>query len=479
MEQRRAPKPLPIPSTAISTSSTSLNACKHLQDKSFQHYHSSCDHTVEMKERQKARSFTKKSTLSASPLSPSQTPLHRGSKKAQSIPWWFILSRCLTFCCCDCALSKCLNKKDSQSKQAWREKVNVSSLSLSYTLLLTDSSLQIALCFIILVLSALFTFVVVGLKPLWCEMGLQANNIPPPSTLFDQQTHSNIVYSNDVRVHGFLYDFNDMAVFLQSNYSINLTSDWYGQDISRLFLLKTSLSIYTCDILLGSPTFSCSVPNMQFPRSPPLSPPLPNNSSQSIKCPDVALLSLYLRAKARATFAWNEVTLNTKPPHALIVYSGVILNLTSYITYPPTLEISVLTTSLGKDATRTLESSQDFRNIRTCLLNRAVVGYLPDTGVAFGCIGTASIEYLCLVIVAIVIVIRLGMAVLYHLAVAPFHTWRVCRKGRGMEHKAADDLNIIYMVTCYSESRGSLKKTLDSIAGNYISKFKSYLTHIY
>lgn len=135
------------------------------------------------------------------------------------------------------------------------------------------------------------------------------------SPVLDPSTGVPIRYRYGISVNGKEYEYTGTQKILAAASGVNLTHDWHGQDLTRLFANKRN----AC-----SPfgyIHNCTIPN-----------PVAVNSSGlpgiNQTCPSYQLLSVLKRR--RLYFTWEMVNGNSFKWNHLVVYNGVVLNLTDY-----------------------------------------------------------------------------------------------------------------------------------------------------
>ncbi|KAI8802010.1 chitin synthase-domain-containing protein [Cladochytrium replicatum] len=418
--------------------------------------------------------------------------------------WWIVTSRTLTCCCFPIFLSWC-GKRDSQVQQAWREKV--------------------ALCLIILMIMTCVGFLTLGLKPAFCPDSIAEESEP----YFVNSTKSppfTVPYREDVIIGGLVYDFNQTNVILQNytNGSIVLNADWYGADLTTLFVPPSCWPYY-------NGTYNCTIPN-KFPGSPPLTPAVGQ------PCPDRSWLR-DLKPKRKLFLYWDEVERATISPYVVIIFNGKALNLENYLKNrtsldgvlplrqvfnPNTSDVDAeLNQHIGRDATLGMYTSWGKIGAIRCLQDLHTIGLVDDQSP--GCFGVQIINGVALVVILGVVLSRFVMALVFHwmLSVkltdnanasgtnssrparslpphlAPYLLNSVLQEkgldtlklGGGGGHNGTMDRSessvmipsrwqemvgpgeysrdsqsyVILMVTCYSEGEHGIRNTLDSLAG--------------
>ncbi|KAJ3411900.1 hypothetical protein HDV05_001535 [Chytridiales sp. JEL 0842] len=384
--------------------------------------------------------------------------------------WWTFASKAMTFYVCSCCLARC-GKDDVLMQQAWREKVS--------------------LCIIILAVMACFMYMTFGMKATFCPNDTISNIA---DAALNQTDHFTIPYRDDLIIYGYIYDFVQVAEILAVRGGIALTSDWYGSDITKLFPPQIDrCATFTTTLNLEA----CSIPN-KFPRSPPLAP------RPGQPCPELSWLQ-GLSPKGRLYFTWDDIRSNLGPPHSLLVFNGVVLNLTALIQQPAENRITngvtrvetIISQNIGSDATISLSANYASFSMAKCLEQKYIAGFIGD--IPIGCVSTRAIQWIVLSVIFSVVIARFFMAI----AFAWFFSEKLVRDRKHKydakkmnkmiravplrdfdtvddENKKVkavdtitdherrplykDDPYVILLVTCYSESEDSIRKTIDSLA---------------
>ncbi|KAI8892927.1 chitin synthase-domain-containing protein, partial [Globomyces pollinis-pini] len=371
--------------------------------------------------------------------------------------WWSQLSSAITICCIPGLLER-FNIKGANVQQAWREKIT--------------------LCVIIGLIMLLVAYFTLGLKSTLCWDSGETNPFFNPGT-------SVIPWRSTSLVRGQEYNFTTMQQFLsQQNPAVNLTADWYGVDIARLFKPNSD----ACDSFVVDPKKICTIPN-KLPGSPSLSTNecIGYKSLQSI--PSVN----------RLTFDWVDVSSNFQPPHTLVIFNGAVLNLTDFFRIEKDRDyrnIPALDKLIpGNDVTLGMSSSSDKAQFMYCLASRYTVGIIGVESA--GCAVYNSLMIIALLTILGIILARFIMALVFHWMIAPsisrsistrlgrndigylnptvrnlYLTQRNEQNNNGplinqtwaRSLALPTDLFTILLVTCYSENKQGIKGTLDSLA---------------
>ncbi|KAJ1562705.1 hypothetical protein HK405_008904, partial [Cladochytrium tenue] len=374
-----------------------------------------------------------------------------------------------------------MNKKDPQSRQAFREKL--------------------ASCIVIALLMTLVAFETFGMQLAWCPASASSS---VSDAALNQSDHTSIAYRDDVVIFGYIFDFTQVQDLLFSRIGTNITADWHGRDISLLF----RPTVDNCESAGLPSETTCSVPN-PYPGSSPLEP------ANGYGCPSAALLDA-LQPTGRLYFTWDDVTLNSGPPHSLAAFNGLVLNLSRPLSNPSAFGLdpdlaAELAASAGSDATLRLSGSWSALAAAGCLAQRAGVGFVERE--TPGCTLTRVIQAFCLVVILALILVRFFLAVAFHwfmseravrpriaastvraAAVLPRTTtaqgggsmalscpFRLSLSGSeyalardlwtrtprpGHRIATEDDPFCILLVTCYSEDEAGIRGTLESLASS-------------
>nr|KAJ3420663.1 hypothetical protein HK105_005411 [Polyrhizophydium stewartii] len=351
---------------------------------------------------------------------------------------------------------------------------------------------QVTLCMIIAVIMTFVGFFTLGLKPVLCpDSDLNISN-----WALNQTDHISLgSHYDQVVVQGTLFSYKDMAAMLKTR-GINLTLDFNGRDLSRLFVSDPDPCARFAVGSAEVSTTQCTVPN-PYPGSPALAP-------AGNTCPTTAWLRDVTPA-GRLFLDWNEVSTNTQGANTLVVFNNIVFNLTDVLAGTETPQLSrtqfvnitlqVLNAARGTDATLVLSRSYETMALMQCLRQRYTVGVVGAQSV--GCGAYSVIMNTALSVILGVIIIRFVMALLFHWVVSPKLTSSVSRLSRtdvgylrppaggdkvfttrastdpsapsfgSMYARNAgqpDDPYTILLVTCYSEGEAGIRSTLDSLA---------------
>ncbi|KAI8609178.1 chitin synthase-domain-containing protein [Chytriomyces sp. MP71] len=427
----------------------------------------------EQQQEQRARPVALTSPDDPTLLSTTRTPAR------VEYDWWAWVAQLLTVCCSRSIISRWHPSHSEQQVQAWREKV--------------------ASCIIIATLMTIMAFFTIGLQFAFCPStaSLIANSV------LDQANHRALAYHSSIVIFGYTYDFNQTVPLLAKS-GITVTTDYMSADLTQLFQADACTS------------YGVNLPCSAKAR-------FGGSSLTAAPCLDPSILSS-ISPTGRAYFSWDDISVNNDAPNSLTVFNGAVLNLTTYraVSPPPLfaeypLVGSIVASNLGLDSTRAFAASYSTLSAGNCLAQRYIVGFVDRASV--GCSATQFIQGAILVVIVFLMLIRFLMAFVFYwcmsgrivfdrqnrnlqlmykrrtqqsklLASGPFAT----ADGIGRQpttgvnqtlsaddsfganlHSAlasnarrnvvlADDPYVVILVTCYTESRDSIQKTVESLA---------------
>lgn len=312
---------------------------------------------------------------------------------------------------------------------------------------------KVALCVIIFCLCLCMLFITLGLQYTLCPERLH-----DASPAINETTLLPISYRSGVVVAGFEYDFKQLqSSLLQiSKGGINLTSDWHAQDLTKLFVPKLNACAEFDN------TRNCSLLNPFLAGSPSL-------PGVGQPCPSTQILTQITRKKLY--FNWNQVGSMVQPFNHLLVYNGIVMNLTNYFgadsAFLGNTISEILADKVTQDVTLTAHSFPPLKNVMACLAQRYTVGYVEKETI--GCMAKDIMLSTTLIIVLSVILSKFIMAVWFHWAlsdrlVKPKPRANGDTKQKSLETKTSpNDLQTIILITCFSESEESIRNTLNSV----------------
>ncbi|KAL1922994.1 uncharacterized protein VTP21DRAFT_9370 [Calcarisporiella thermophila] len=355
---------------------------------------------------------------------------------------WTLFSWLVTCCVPGFLLRTCCGKKNKLVQQAWREKV--------------------ALCFIILIFCGLLGFITYGLQPLLCPEKRVSFSYTQPGPAGQPVK----VWREDVSVHGELYRFNDMRIFL-AHYGIELLKDYQGVDLSGLFDATGGSCVLYDRNMRALNNRSCIV---YSPYGGWIVAP---------QCIPLGDLRQVLRPLGALFFEWEDLIPNHLDPRTrLMVLNNLVLNMSLYLEHgDPYFGTSVherILRGLGRDATAAFATRPETKDAMDCLEGRYAVGVISRDTV--GCIAANVVMMLTLSVIVSLIMVRFTMAVVFGWFVSPrlvkpggrhkYLPWTRRKRGRG---EGQTELYTLMLVTCYSEGEQGLRSTFDSLAATTYS----------
>ncbi|KAJ3120446.1 hypothetical protein HK100_012793 [Physocladia obscura] len=387
------------------------------------------------------------------------------------INWWVLVSRVVT-CCFPPPL---IAKWKRRSKPGETIKITHQLLE-DMKLGIQDWREKILSCLIIACMMFITAFFTVGMQWALCPLNSYAS-----SDFVFQNDHKTLNYQKDVFIFGSIYDFNDTARTLLSKSGIKLGSEFVSFDLTPLFAANA------CN-LFGKQNNTCSIAN---------------NNGESIltECLDPSIIYGNISPSSQALFSWADVNYNSHAPHSLMVYNGAVINLTVYLAAPTSVQIfgnstfisQIISSNLGLDSTRAFAASYETIAAANCLSQKFAVGYVDQATV--GCTANQFIQGTILAVITSLILIRFFMAFVFHWCIsgrlieAKGSYSRKLRQGvrRGVLHQNRqslhriaenrsvwqnsrrltnnpDDPYVVMLVTCYSEDRNGIQKTVNSLA---------------
>ncbi|KAJ3357021.1 hypothetical protein HDU83_009191 [Entophlyctis luteolus] len=400
-----------------------------------------------------------------------RTDLLQTERAEIRVDWWVLASHFVTCCFPPTLIArwKSTEEKDvkitlqkvkdmSQAIQDWREKI--------------------ASCLIIAFMMTITAFFTVGLQFTFCPS--------PPDTALNsvfQNDHKTLKYQDHVVIFGNVYDFNATAAILQEYASIYLNADFISSDLTPLFLASACQSFAN-----NSQINSCSVPDKY------------GGPGITTVCLDPKIVYDRISPSSHAYFSWSDVNSNTRSPHTLLVYNSAVLNLTNYLVpnriFGQNGSVDqIIESNLGLDATRAFAASYETISAANCLAQRYIVGYVDQASI--GCSANQFIQGTILAIITTLILVRFLMAFVFHWCISARLTKAsdIHKRGRrrGVRYsgrppasvvaatstsqpisavwqnsrrltESPEDPYVVMLVTCYSEDRAGIRKTVDSLA---------------
>ncbi|OMH81058.1 Chitin synthase 7 [Zancudomyces culisetae] len=342
---------------------------------------------------------------------------------------WRIFSKVVTGFIPSFVIRKCKNTQDDERVQAWREKIT--------------------LCLLILCMCGAMVFFTFGLTQLFCVYS------EPIDTYGLQKNHGAKSKKRYVSVYGSIYDVTN-GFGIPNHPRVNATL--IGSDISRFFS-TTYPRAEKCKFWpVGKSPSTCLFNDGKFCHN---SATIGNTLSG-------------LDTNKKITYQWNDIY-NKK--YYLFVYNGSVFNVYNYLEQSlvnrtgylgaPHITDSIIQ-MVGTDATQYINSKSELKQLVSCFYAQYLVGVVDGTPV--GCILVNGLLAVSMMMVGMVTLTKFFCAVLFNWT----YKWRFCRNYnniytmRDKNHNEVHELPyVLILVTCYSEGKDSLKKTLDSIAETY------------
>ncbi|KAJ3057396.1 hypothetical protein HK097_007575 [Rhizophlyctis rosea] len=327
-------------------------------------------------------------------------------------------------------------------------------------------------------LCAAVGFLTFGIQPVLCP---SSDSLIGQQNIFDTTTHT-VMGPQEVEgqgigviIQGHEFAFDGTQNSLGWFGKFVLGEEWRGADISKLFPPTDA----QCPQSLRSvPQFNCTI------RSP-----IPNGASipgAGKPCAEWSWILPYSIRKTKRIVDWDELKLHTEPPHALMVYNNIIVNLTEVLyTQASELKLSPNVTSflrnyVGKDATLSVHANAAADEVMKCLLAKYQIGFVGQA--TTGCMAATVVQNISLVVILGVVMTRFFMAIYFYWFMSGKltkpRTSRVnvaragTKKSRLIPTVASpmpaydeeEDLYALILVTCYSEGEEGIRATLNSLA---------------
>ncbi|RHZ48715.1 hypothetical protein Glove_543g25 [Diversispora epigaea] len=346
---------------------------------------------------------------------------------------WVIFSLLITACFWTPCLSIFGRMKSKSIRQAWREKV--------------------ALCFIILCISAFMGFLTFGFSTITCA---RKYLLLPDEIL---QSYGPQVPGMKVNiVRGKLYNTSDyFSKGLHPPIDLDLSpiiTPLYGSDISGFFPPDNNISGCKFFPINNGSICTRGYSDRRYHC---------HTSPASIE----ALQSLDLNMVIGYT--WDNVT-NGK--NKMFVFNRKVYDITNYLELPAGEQwlgganvTEWLTSLVGKDATKDIARTIESKDIVKCF-NYFLIGQIE--GSTFECFVTNLILIVMTTVFTGITLFKFLSAVIFNW----FLSWQLGRISR--RPRSDDEIShILLLVTCYSEDENSIRTTLDSLARtDYSQKHK-------
>ncbi|KAI9187715.1 ATP-dependent RNA helicase [Blastocladiella emersonii ATCC 22665] len=367
------------------------------------------------------------------------------SKPGERSKCWVWFSRAVTFWAPRVLLQKAFGLENAQVRQAWREKM--------------------ALCFIILLVSAVVGFLTFGFSTAVCR---------PIRPLFRDTINQEFGTTPSgpnayAIVRGRLYDIAAMQRY--GDHKVAVTKATSTFDNEQLKAIDSNITqFFGKDI---TPLFPLPPEITGCPANPAV------DKCLELPAPLVCHVTMAAHQMLEKHFtgfdvAWSWDNITDVKANKLFVYSGRVYTLNYYLSdgnagdrfLSKVLNIAdkELLDLVGTDATLAIERSPNLRRMLPCLDVHFRVGRLDGT----------TVECLTSNLVTIIIsVILLGLIAIKFVSATLFD-WILSRKLGRLDDKHPDAW-VICLVTCYSEDRKGLKTTLDSLSATHYNNHQKLL----
>ncbi|KAJ2910078.1 ATP-dependent RNA helicase [Coemansia aciculifera] len=376
----------------------------------------------------------RRKTTSSVSRNPAQRadPYKRYHDSACIRPYWNAFAMLVTLWMPNFILNKLFKKETAEKRQAWREKI--------------------ALCFIILLITAFTALISFGLSTMLCHP------VDPISLRILREQHGTNGTQKLTAIRGRIYDMTSPKHVA----ALGLTPLQLGGDASGMFApfpeesrqckhWPRGKSGRNCYSVFGESS-ACTASNQQLE------------------------LLRQLGTNKWVAYQWNDV-LRQNNPEKLFVYNEFVFSLKPYFADSTASEASeyfgkdltqTLKSLVGTDATLAVSRSKALQKLVPCWESQLRLGRIDGSTV--GCVITSSITISVTVILNVMILIKLACAVLFDWAFSVQLTKITKHFIRGSNKRVP---HVLVTITCYDENEDTIRSTLDSIAlTNYASSRK-------
>ncbi|KAJ3204260.1 hypothetical protein HDU82_005949, partial [Entophlyctis luteolus] len=333
---------------------------------------------------------------------------------------WARFAQVLT-CCVFPGLLKYCGKHSKVAQQAWREKI--------------------ALCFIIFILCGAVGFLTFGLEPTFCPPQNE-DTVPYFNKTSNGSLLQSVFLENKIVVRGYAYNSTLLLGVLDKHTSadfetMNLRS---FTNLNSFFELDSGCEAYG----------------------------LPNDCSNKTCAGEDAVELVY---RQRLVISWEDIeNYNESNERSLVALGGMVLNISEVLQRPGSLN-AILNGTRSNDITlQALQEVSTLEYVR-CLQQLYGIGFVAVE--TTGCIASATIQAVSLAVILSLVFTKFFMALYFYWRVAPSlakegnvtrchiqHVLPTTTSGAAFDSTP----HTLMLVTCYSESRESLRATLDSLA---------------
>ncbi|KAJ2804604.1 ATP-dependent RNA helicase [Coemansia furcata] len=358
---------------------------------------------------------------------PGASPYKRYHDSASVGPYWNAFTAVVTLWMPNLVLDKVLGKETAEKRQAWREKI--------------------ALCFVILLITAFTALLSFGLSTMLCHP------VDPISLRVLREKHAANGTQKLTAIRGRIYDVTSP----RHRAALGLAPGQLGGDASGMFAPFPELSKRCKHWPRGKSPRNCySV----FGESPACTASKPKWDTLR-----------HLETNKWVAYQWNDV-LHRNSSEKLFVYNEFVFSLKPYFAEPNEYFGKGLTRTLrdlvGTDATLAVSRSKALQALVPCWEAQLRLGRIEGSTV--GCVITSGITISVTVILNVMILIKLMCAVLFDWAFSVQLTKITKHFVHGSTKRVP---HVLITVTCYDENEDTIRSTLDSIAlTNYASSRK-------
>ncbi|KAJ1720338.1 ATP-dependent RNA helicase [Coemansia erecta] len=352
------------------------------------------------------------------------SPYKRYHDSAWIRPYWRIFSLVVTFWMPNIVLNKLLKRETRETRQAWREKI--------------------ALCFVIVLITALTALVSFGLSSMFCHP------VDPISLQYLSEKHGANATRKFTVVRGRIYDVSNPSDAAR----LNLVPEHFGHDSSMMFAPFPEESHKCKNWPKGKTARSCYSVFGESPRCQSS-----NEAWNTLK---------RIQTNKWVVYQWNDV-LHKNNAEKLFVYNEHVFSLKPYLAsisphggrdeYFDSEMTDTLLGLVGTDATIAVSRNEDLQRLVPCWESQLRLGRIE--GSTIGCVITSGITISVTVILNVMILIKLICAVLFDWAFSIQLTKITKHFTRGSNQRVP---HVLITVTCYDENEATLRETLDSVA---------------
>ncbi|KAJ1890788.1 ATP-dependent RNA helicase, partial [Kickxella alabastrina] len=376
----------------------------------------------------------RRKTTSATRRMPISTgPYKRYHDSSWIRPYWRFFSLLVTLWMPNFVLDKLLKKETPEKRQAWREKI--------------------ALCLIIMLITALTALISFGLSSLFCHP------VEPISLQLLSDNHGAAAARRLTAIRGRIYDVTNPS----DADGLGLKPSNYGDDSSWMFAPFPEESQKCKHWPSGKSARNCySVAGYESQCAPSDKTWGTLRRIRTNKWVVYQWDDVLRRGYIDKLFVYNEKVYSLKPYLASISPEG------GYDEFFGSNLTQSLKNIIGTDATIAVSRNAALQKLVPCWESQLRLGRIEGTTV--GCVITSGIMISVTVILNLMILIKLVCAVLFDWAFSLQLTKITKHFTRGSSKRVP---HVVITVTCYNENEETIRATLDSIAmTNYASSRK-------